>query len=146
MNDMKECFSISNCKSCKRSFQFVSNLIEVRMFVIEPTFNCFLCNTLLITTIPLILCQSTGVAKNNSQIKLKETHKIRDKSPRHPCPILCEICNMIQADKVRPIWNMIFVLKKLIRRPRPMIEDKVWTNHFGVPDAEIKIRIVIASN
>ena len=41
---------------------------------------------------------------------------------------------------------MIFVLKKLIRRPRPMIEDKVWTNHFGVPDAEIKIGIIIASN
>ena len=41
---------------------------------------------------------------------------------------------------------MIFVLKKLIRRPRPMIEDNVWTNHFGVPDAEIKIGIIISSN
>jgi hypothetical protein len=48
---------------------------------------------------------------------------------------------MIQADRVSPIWNMIFVLKKLIRRPRPMIEDKVWTNHFGVPDAEIKMYV-----
>ena len=35
---------------------------------------------------------------------------------------------------------MIFELKKLIRRPRPMIEDKIWTNHFGVPDAEIRNR------
>ena len=26
-----------------------------------------------------------------------------------------------------------------------MIEDKVWTNHFGVPDAEIKVGIIYNS-
>ena len=81
---------------------------------------------------PRIVCHSTGVAKNNSHIRLKDTHIIIDRSPRHPCPILCDIWRVIQADKVRPIWNVTFVWKKLIKRTMPKIEDNVWINQEGV--------------